>query len=1059
MHKAKLGQKIVISLLIAIVTGFFLPLWAETATERATAHPADGVRTVDPDSFLLAVWARAPLQELLVTTEQKVLPTAERVEQSLFLTSVLPRIDTERDGAVKLRFPGEREDLGEWGIYLLPGWEPRDIVAMTPARVRQNALAFREGSGKLPREIELRPKAAGEWVMYLLPGRAPEDISERSLGWLRQQSLAYIEGSGAPPEDIDLAPEMRLPDDRREEARRERQLPAAMRFAMLPRFGQDLFAEPPALSGADLAAARRPASDDPARREQPESMLALGQAVPQSYVIGPGDELAVRVWTRAVEHVATTATVSSEGNVYLGLVGELAVGGRSLADAREMLSRSYNRFFEEAQVSVVLARTRVIEVRVTGDAQRPGKHRLSGAATVFSALYAAGGPGEIGSLRNIRLIRRGEAPRQVDIYAYLIEGDAEADLILEPEDTILIPPAGSMIGLTGEVQRAARYELDRETTIIEALEMAGGLKGTGDPSRIEVWRIADDGRRHLLNLDARDPRNHDFTAEAGDLIVVEPVLEDTHNIVEISGAVTRPGSYQYQDGMTVSDLLTRARGITPGAHTRRALIWRLNEQMDYEHMRFDLASALAGLPEAQVGLQPRDQVIVLFEDEVEAPRQVEVEGAVRRPGTVAWREGMQVSDLIAMAGGLTEKAYTGRANLLRLRADQKREIIPVKLGEALGGGDEADLRLARGDLLEVLERFQVMVEGQVQVGGYVNEPDRYRRFEGMRVSDAIMAAGGLAPAAGREIQYTPGGDTTEVTPVMLVLRKDGAEPGVDPDPVLRDDDLVTVLGEGTVIGQPRYATIHGRVARPGTYAVEGPRGAPDTVYDLLERAGGMLPGANPNGIILYRMRDEIIADEQAEDLAQMISTFNRGMLEDTVEADRQRTAGVAGQVAEGLRTAFSQHDRALIIPPRRLDQDAWARAVPIDGELMMQTRGERGNFDLVHGDILIVPETPNTITLMGALVRPGALAWREELTALQYIDRAGGTAPDADMSRTVLIRANGAVEADALQSEIRPGDIILVPSDYMIREIGKPSTLDRVLSGITSILGAYLLFR
>ncbi len=980
---------------------------------RAVLDDRDTEATLKPDpaSYLLAVWTEKPLESLLVSTERRVLPRARAVRDSPYLTTEIPRLEESHDKQMRLQFPGDPGDVGEWGVYLLPGWEPADIV-------------------------------------------------EKPRRWVRQQSIAFKEGWGQLPEDLTLKPEIPAPPDKPDEEIPEEELPAAERFANLPRFGMSLFRTEDEMRRVRLDEEERDSRDE-GRRDGDDTNAGTvsGQAVPPSYIIGPGDELAVRVWTRAVEHVSVRSTVSTDGTVYLPLVGEVTVASSTLADVREMMNEMYHQYFDAVQVSVALARTRVIEVRVTGDARRPGKYRLSGAATVFTALYAAGGPSEIGSLRDIRLLRRAEPPQVVDMYDYLLEGDAGADVLLEPEDTIFIPPSGPMVGLSGEVQRPARYELTEGITIASALDMAGGFTGTGDARRVQVWRIGDDGQRRLINVDATDPDYADFALSSGDLMVVDPVLEEAHNIVQISGAVTRPGSYEFREGMTVGDLLDRARGVVPGAHAERAWIRRLSDGLKYEQMRFRLADALAGEADADIPLRARDQVVILHEEDVEAPSEVEVTGAVRSPGVLPWNEGMQLSDLIALAGGLTDDAHTARADLLRLTPEQKREIIPVKLGEAVAGEADADVKLARGDRLRVLDRGTVMVEAEIEVGGYVNTPGRHRRFEKMRVSDALIAAGGLAPEAGREIQHTPGGDRTEIAPVVLTLERDGDETRVEPDPILEDDDLVTVLGIGDMVGRPKSVTIRGRVTRPGTYAMETREREPDTVYDLLERAGGMLENANPHGIVLYRLRDEILAEEQSEDLAQMISTFNRELVEDTVEAQRMREEGMTGQVAEGLRAAFAQHDRAIIIPPRRLTQDAWARAVPIDGELMMETRGDEGNFDLVHGDILVVPETPNTVTVMGAVIRPGALAWRDALEAEDYIKHAGGYAPDAEIRRTVLIRANGAVEAEGLNAEIRPGDIVLVPSDYMIREIAKPSTLDRILSGISGILGAYLLFR
>ncbi|MGC9317104.1 MAG: SLBB domain-containing protein [Armatimonadota bacterium] len=999
---------------------------------------AEGVNeSGQKESALLVIRAEPALEHLTVTVAARSFRATRAHSESPYLMLSLPPGVMLPDGSVQLSFAGDLAAADQWGVYLLPAWAPESVAEQPPSWLRRCSVAFQEGTGRLPEQLTLEPStfADAEWERLAQPSPRVGPPAREDLG----EEAWEAPRPGAP-----------MPS-------------AADRFAQLPRFGMHVFAaaeEGRTRETEDAAEAdsRRPPEGVSRQGVGQGRDLIAGEAVPPSYIVGPGDELAVRVWTEAVEHISVTPTVDAEGKVYLELLGEVTVGSKTLGEIREMLTERYHEYFERAQVSVSLARTRVIEVRVTGDAMRPGTYRLSGASTVFSALYAAGGPSEIGSLRRIRLQRRGQEPQTVDLYDYLLEGDASADVLLEPGDTVFIPPAGPTVGLTGEVQRPGRYELDETATVAEALEMAGGLTSVGHAGKLQVWRVGETGRRALLNLDALTESDRDLETRDGDLIVVAPVLEQPENAVELYGAVARPGYYEFRGGMTVTELLERAQGITEDAHTERAWIWRLNENLDYEQISFDLGAALTGDPEENLALRPRDQVMVLSEEQAEAPMEVEITGAVRQPGIIPWRRGMQVSDLVTKAGGLVEGSYTGRAELLRITGDQRREIIPVRLDEALAGEQSADLRLERGDVLRVLKRSEVTVASQIEVEGYVNEPGRYARLEGMRVSDALIAGGGLASNAGNQVQYTPGGARTEVESIYLSLHREGATFTVEPDPLLGDNDLITVLGIGDLIGWPKSATIRGRVAQPGTYALQGTPDHPDTVHDLVQRAGGLLPDANPNGIVLYRLRKEIIGEEQSEDLSQVIAVLNRELAARTVEGEEQRQAGMTEQVAEGLRAALSESGSAMIIPPRRLTERAWARAVPIDGERMLATRGREGNFDLAHGDVVVVPEMPSTVTVLGAVVRPGALVWKQGLTPMDYINDSGGPAPDARMRRMVVIRANGAVEAEARRTEIKPGDIILVPSDYMFHRLERRSTFDRVLDAVGAVLGAYLLF-
>ncbi len=827
------------------------------------------------------------------------------------------------------------------------------------------------------------------------------------------------------------------------------------RFAELPRFGMNVFGE-----GADTKDEEDREDEDQPSSKSRQGRKTRGEAVPPGYIIGPGDELAVRVWTDAVEHIDATPTVDTDGNIYLDLLGAQNVAGESLAEVRTMLKARFAEFFDRANVQVGMARTRVIEVRVTGDVTRPGKYRLSGAPTVFSALYAAGGPSDIGSLRHIKLIRGdGTPPTQIDLYDYLLEGDPAGDLPLAPEDTVFVGPAGPTVGITGQIQRPARYEMTPGATLPGLIEMAGGLAATAYKPTVRIWRIDPEGERELLNVDLSSADHEQFQLHGGDLVVIPSVLEEARNVIDIMGPVRRPGSYQHREGMTISGLISAAQGLTMDAHMEQAYLWRLNEDLDYEMSTVDLRAALRGTPSENQPLSPGDRLVVLSEEDVEAPRRVSVKGPVRQPGDIIWTEGIRVSDLIKQAGGLIEGAYTTRANLLRIGENQRQKLIPVDLAAALQRDPEDDLLLKRGDTLQVLHRSEVAEVSEIHVTGMVRETGWYPRPESMRVSDAILAAGGLTENAGEQVEYTPGGAMDEVEPTYLMLRREGDTFTVEPDPVLGDNDLVAVLGTGNLIASPPSVTIRGRVARPGTYALMGTADRADTVYKLIERAGGLLSDANPHGLVLYRLREEIIADEQQNDLRQMIAHFNRELAASTVEGDEQRSAGTAAQISQGLSAALSKGADTVIIPPRRLRENRWARAVPIDGETLIATDGREGDFPLAPGDVIVAPTKPTTVTVMGAVVRPGAIPYREGLDSSDYIDQSGDLTPDARKQRTVVIRANGEVTPEGLDADIKPGDIILVPSDYIFRDVNKPDTFERILSAVTGIVSGYLIFK
>ena len=423
---------------------------------------------------------------------------------------------------------------------------------------------------------------------------APTTPTQPQPGLTPQPTEGVLLGQDGLPLPPELPPVQPVLPEAPDEPGEPAPLTAAERFAALQRFGMSVFGAPEpqpaareeapartgeatrpaeAREGAPRPAQPAPQPAAPAPQPAPAPRQTQGvvasEAVPPTYVLGPGDQLVVRVWTDAIEHVSASPVIDADGQIYLELLGELTVGGERLSSARDLIARRYRTFFTRAEVSVGLAGTRVIEVRVTGDVRRPGTHVLSGAATLFSALNAAGGPNEVGSFRTVMLMRSGEEPQEVELYANLLRGEIDADLPREPNDTVFVPPMLAEFGIDGEVRRPARYEMIDEVTLADALQMAAGIGGAGYAQGAELWRVGESGTRELMNVNLRG-EDAQLTLQSGDLLVIPPVLEKPLNVVELTGAVRRPGTYQVSAEMTVSDLLRLAQGPVENANVEES---------------------------------------------------------------------------------------------------------------------------------------------------------------------------------------------------------------------------------------------------------------------------------------------------------------------------------------------------------------------------------------------------------------------------------------------------------------------------------------------------------
>lgn len=841
-------------------------------------------------------------------------------------------------------------------------------------------------------------------------------------------------------------------------------------FAMLPRFGADTFLNPQVDAATPPAVAGRPAvassTDVPGTGSEPAWSPLANVPVPATYEIGPGDELDVQVWSRNNMRSQTRAVVSADGGISVPIIGQVVVSGKTRGELGTELEARLATYYDQPTVVIELLRQRTVEVFVSGSVVRPGRLSLPPNATVLTALYAAGGPSDTGSYRHIKLLRADGKDTEIDLYDFLMYGQRAADEPLGTGDRLFVPSVRSEIGIAGSVRRAARYEIDDAVTVADALEMASGLRPDGYAGGIEIWRP--DGRTAWALVRADATRPGEFGAQMqlhdGDLVKVGSLVEEAFDAVEVRGPVNRPGMYPTTPGLTVSALLKQAQGPTPEAFMEEGVIWRLNDDLDYEIVRFSVRDVLAGT--ADPALQARDIVHLYLESDVQAPATVQVEGAVLRPGTAAFVRGMRVRDLILAAGDLLPGAYTERAEVLRVTPEQKTLITPVNLAQALAGSDADNIRLQRGDTLKVIYRSEVTGQSQAHIAGAVRKEGSYPRHEGMRVSDLIIAAGGLQPEFDGSIHFTPGRFTGPST--TRDLRIEGTQDAftIEPDLVLSDDDHVGVMSRPDFTIVPEIAQVQGRVQTPGTYALRTTSDAidatdtADTVYDVLQRAGGLLPDANPRGIVLYRLREEVLPEANQAELNYVLSILNReGAQVDAALSDADQTqvlsSGASEEVAQLLGTT---QGALLVVPPRRLGIAHWIKAVPVDGERLLATEGSQGNLALHPGDIIQVPKIVDFVTVIGSVNSPHAVPYVGERKASLYVEMAGGPTDDAAMDRIIVMRANGATLPADRAKDIQPGDVIVVPSEHMFRAKHVGGGWTETLRSLLSIAAAALAF-
>jgi|GEM_PF-690144 len=472
------------------------------------------------------------------------------------------------------------------------------------------------------------------------------------------------------------------------------------------------------------------------------------------YVLGPGDVLQISIWGQIQETFPITVDV--DGKIQLPKVGPLYVWGLKFSEAEKQIRESMMREYANIHVSVSMGQLRGIKVFVLGEARKPGSYTISALSDSFNALYAAGGPSKLGSMRKIRLVRKGSSDMPIDMYNILLKGDNTQDYKLQSGDTLFIPPIGDVVGVAGNVKRPAIYELNGKAKLSEVIEMAGGVSSVGYVQRIQLERIQDHLRKVVMDLefkslsDLKDSGNN-LDIQDGDLILIFPITQIRHNFVSASGSVLRPGDYELKNKMRLKDLIDSAGGLLPGTYLKRAEIARFNGSQEREIIAVNLAELMDGKEETNISLKEWDIITVYSKKEILPTVFVEIDGAVNKPGQYELTENLKISDLIFKAGGLKKNALTSNAELFRSYSDAESKMFNIDLAKVLSKDSEEsgknDLVLEEGDHLFIRADVSREEKTVVTLNGEFKYPGKYAVEKGARISAVINMAGGFKNTA------------------------------------------------------------------------------------------------------------------------------------------------------------------------------------------------------------------------------------------------------------------------------------------------------------------------
>lgn len=514
------------------------------------------------------------------------------------------------------------------------------------------------------------------------------------------------------------------------------------------------------------------------RESSSQFMPNLDGPVDAGYRLGPGDELALII-TGDVD-AAHTLTVSRQGSILIPQVGLISVANLTLGELEDVLYERLGRVYSSvrrgagatARFSVNVTKLRSNQVFVTGDVMRPGSYRVTSAGTALTALYAAGGPTDRGSLRRIEVRRGGELVSALDVYDYLLRGDASNDVRLQQGDVVFVPIRGPRVRIDGAVARPATYEVVDGEGLDDVVSAAGGLRATAGGRRLVVERVLpiverSTGRvRAVLDVPL-DPDGTvpPFAAADGDLVRVPFISDRVRDRIQVLGHVWQAGPQGFTPGLTLEEALRRAGGLQPDAYLGTVHVSRLRPDSTRVQLRAMLLDTTGATLEPML-LQGDDEITVYSRTSFRPERHVVIGGAVQEGGRFPWREGMTLRDLVLQAGGLTEGAYLREAEIARLPDEPSKRLTAVTIRVPLDSGylfsmvsgaaapPRDDILIEPYDNVLILRDPTWREPRSVWITGEVLFPGRYTlTSRDERLSDLIERAGGLTEEADPRAAY------------------------------------------------------------------------------------------------------------------------------------------------------------------------------------------------------------------------------------------------------------------------------------------------------------------
>lgn len=616
---------------------------------------------------------------------------------------------------------------------------------------------------------------------------------------------------------------------------------------------------------------------------------SVNLATPANYRLGPGDEVIIDIWGASQNTIRQQ--ISPEGTINIQKIGPVNLSGMTVSAANDYLKGALNKIYNglnnttdpTSDIRLTLGNIRTIQINVMGEVVQPGTYALSSFSTVFHALYRAGGVSDIGSLRNVQLVRNGKNIATIDVYEFIMKGNTQDDIRLQEGDVVIVPAYDVLVKISGKVKRPMRFEMKKDENLATLIKYAGGFEADAYTRSLRVVR--QNGEEYEVNT-VKDMDYSIYTMRNGDVVTAEAILNRFTNKLEIRGAVYRPGIYQLSGKLnTIRELVHEAQGLTGDAFLNRAVLYRQREDLTSEVVQIDIKSIMNGTS-PNLALMKNDILYIPSIHDLEDRGNVTVHGEVAQPDSYPYADNMTLEDLIIQAGGLKEAASTVRIDVSRRIKNPRSTadndtigqmytfslkdgfVIDGQPGFILQPYDEVYVRRSPG----YQAQQNVVIDGEILFGGNYAMTNREERL-----SDLVNKAGGptsLAYLRGAKLtRVASAGEKKRMGDVIRLMSRQLGEAMIDSLGIGVEDTFTVgidlekaltnpkgsadlVLREGDVVFIPKNTntvTINGAVMVPNT--VSYMKGKDVDYY--LNQAGGYSDNAKKSKKFIVYMNGQV----------------------------------------------------------------------------------------------------------------------------------------------------------------------------------------------------------